>query len=80
MTLQNNLTWALLMVLTIGAGLLSRATTDYTIPIILLLAAVKFFAVAFYFMEMRLANSFWKMIIIALIVVFSAAVLFFSLK
>ncbi|HUH74478.1 MAG TPA: cytochrome C oxidase subunit IV family protein [Chitinophagales bacterium] len=77
MTRQNIFIWALLMTLTVSAGLLSRVATAYIIPIIIFLAAVKFIAVAFYFMEMKMANSFWKIFLSIFIIAFSVAILKF---
>lgn len=65
------------MALTVSAGLLSKVSTTYIVPIIIILAAVKFLAVSFYFMEMKISNSFWKAFLIIFIVAFSGAVLIF---
>ena len=75
MTKQNIITWAILMVLTVSAGLGSRTSITYVAPIIILIAAIKFIAVAFNFMEMKKANSFWKVLIIGYLIAFSTATL-----
>ena len=52
------------MALTVIAGLVSNAAIAYTVPLILLLAILKFLGVTFRFMEMSKANIFWKAFII----------------
>ncbi len=44
--------------------------TTYTKPLILLLSGVKFLLVAFYFMELKKANIFWKAIVVGYLIVF----------
>jgi hypothetical protein len=41
----------------------------------MVLAAFKFLAVAFYFMELRQANLFWKVLLIGFLTVFISLVL-----
>ena len=75
MTKQNIITWILLLVLTVIAGLVSSTSLTYVIPLILLLAVLKFIGVAFNFMEMKKANVFWKILLISYLVVFCGIVL-----
>ncbi len=75
MTKQNISTWILLLVLTIIAGLVSSTSLTYVIPLILLLAVLKFIGVAFNFMEMKKAHVFWKVLLIGYLVVFCGIVL-----
>lgn len=63
------------MALTVMAGLASHASIPYLIPIILLLAGLKFMGVAFSFMEMRKANPFWKVLIVGALVIFCGIIL-----
>lgn len=71
----NVITWILLLLLTVIAGLVSSAHISYVIPLILLLAVLKFIGVAFNFMELRKANVFWGVLIIGFLVVFCGLVL-----
>ncbi len=75
MNKQNVITWILLLLLTVIAGLVSSAHISYVIPLILLLAVLKFIGVAFNFMELRKANVFWGVLIIGFLVVFCGLVL-----
>lgn len=70
MTKQNIITWVLLMILTVIAGLVSSANSVYIIPLILLLAVLKFMGVAFNFMELKKANVFWKVIVVGFLSLF----------
>ena len=75
MNKQNIITWILLLILTVIAGLVSGTSLTYVIPLILLLAVLKFIGVAFNFMEMKKANVFWKVLLIGYLVVFCGIVL-----
>ena len=70
MTKQNTITWLLLMGLTVIAGLVSISSINYMIPIILLLAILKFIGVTFSFMEIKKANLFWRVLIICYLIIF----------
>lgn len=74
MTKQNFITWVLLLVLTVIAGLVSSVSLTYVIPLILVLAVLKFIGVAFNFMEMKKANVFWKILLIGYLVVFCGVI------
>ncbi|HLF51162.1 cytochrome C oxidase subunit IV family protein [Flavobacterium sp.] len=56
------ITYGLLILLTISTALISNATTisNAVVSIIIGLSAIKFLLVAFQFMELKKANSFWK--------------------
>ena len=75
MTQQNIRTWLLLLTLTVIAGLISSTNFAYTVPLILVLAVLKFMGVAFSFMEMKKANLFWKVLIVSFLVVFCGIIL-----
>jgi len=75
MNKQNVITWILLLLLTIIAGLVSSASISYLVPFILVLAVLKFIGVAFNFMELRKTNVFWGVLIIGFLVVFCGLVL-----
>tara|TARA_R110000787_G_scaffold15134_9_gene46896 strand:+ start:12325 stop:12561 length:237 start_codon:yes stop_codon:yes gene_type:complete len=75
MTKQNIRTWLLLLTLTVIAGLVSSTNIAYAIPLILVLAVLKFMGVAFSFMEMKKANLFWKVLIVSFLVVFCGIIL-----
>jgi len=69
------ITWIILIVLTITSALLSRIESKYIVFIILILSALKFFGVAFQFMEIKKAHVFWKTIIISFIFLFGVGLL-----
>lgn len=75
MTKQNIITWIILLVLTVIAGLVSSTSLTYVIPLILFLAALKFIGVAYNFMEMKKANVFWKILLVGYLVIFCVVVL-----
>lgn len=62
-------TLVLLILLTIGTALVSHqtfATKTMLVSLLLLLASIKIWLVAFYFMELRKAHPFWKVAIVTL--------------
>ena len=63
------------MALTIFAGLVSSATITYLVPIVLLLAILKFIGVSFNFMELQKANIFWKVLILSYLFIFCSTIL-----
>ncbi len=75
MTEQNISTWLLLLILTVLAGLISSVNFAYTVPLILLLAVLKFMGVAFSFMEIKKANPFWKLLIMSFLVIFCGIII-----
>ena len=75
MNKQNVITWILLLLLTVIAGHISNAHLSYVIPLILLLAILKFIGVAFNFMELKKANVLWGVLILGFLVVFGGLIL-----
>lgn len=69
------ITWIILILLTISSALVSNLDSKYVVLIILILSALKFFGIAFRFMEIRKANLFWKTIIIGFIFLFAIGLL-----
>lgn len=65
----------LLIGLTLLSAIISNLQLANAIEIIMILAAFKFLAVAFYFMELRHANVFWKVLIITFLTLFISLVL-----
>ena len=59
-----NITWLVLILLTIVSTLFANSEIGYFAFIILGLSFLKFIGVAFYFMELKKANSFWKVLLI----------------
>ena len=70
------ITWIVLIVLTISSALVSKLENKYVVFIILILAALKFFGIAFQFMEIKNAHVFWKTVIIGFIFLFGIGILF----
>ncbi|WP_456420496.1 cytochrome C oxidase subunit IV family protein [Lutibacter sp.] len=68
--------WMLLVLLTISSALVSSNFPhyEYIIAIIIAFTIVKFLGISFYFMELRKANSFWKIAVIIYLVLFSTIV------
>jgi hypothetical protein len=64
-----------LIALTILSAIVSNSQISYASNLIMLLSALKFLAVAFYFMELRLANTFWKVLLISFLTLFISLVL-----
>ena len=75
MTKQNVITWALLMALTIAAGIASSLSIAYIAPIIIAFAALKFIGVAFNFMEIKKANIFWQVLIVSFVFIFCGIII-----
>ena len=69
------ITWIILIALTISSALVSNLDTKYVVLTILILSALKFFGIAFQFMEIRKAHVFWKTIIIGFIFLFGIGLL-----
>lgn len=69
------ITWIILLVLTITSALVSKLESKYVVFIILILSALKFFGIAFQFMEIKKAHVFWKIIIIGFILLFGVGLL-----
>jgi len=69
------ITWIILMVLTISSALVSKLESKYAVLIILILSALKFFGIAFQFMEIKKAHLFWKSLIVGFVFLFGIALL-----
>lgn len=72
------ITWVILIILTIASALISKLEGIYFVLIILILSALKFFGIAFQFMELKKAHPLWKGLIIGFILIF-ATVLFVAI-
>ena len=70
-------TLGILIILTIATALFSNnsSTFKYITFIILGLSITKFLLVVFNFMELKKANSFWKIIVVSYLVIFSTILL-----
>lgn len=64
-----------LIILTILSAVVSNSEIENIMGIIMVLAAFKFLIVAFYFMELRHANMFWKALLIGCLTIFISLVL-----
>lgn len=56
-------TYIALIVLTLTTALFSSSTTEiskFSVATIMIISALKFFLIAFWFMELKKANTFWK--------------------
>ncbi len=71
--MKNQTTWILLMVLTIGAFFLSKQFNF--VYLILGLFTAKFLFVAFQFMELKKAHTFWKFIISFIVILVNFIIL-----
>ncbi len=60
-----NITWIFLIALTILTAVFANLDMKYIAIIILGLAFLKFIGVAFFFMELKKANVFWKVLLVA---------------
>ncbi len=71
-----NQTFILLMILTIFTIILTYISIDSSVKmfLIILLFSAKFLLVAFYFMELKLANPFWKIALTSFLVVINSIV------
>jgi len=63
--------------LTILSGFISAYffKVDYLVELILLLAALKFIGVAYYFMELKKAHVFWKTVTITFLIIFIVSII-----
>ncbi|PKH51574.1 hypothetical protein CXF68_13160 [Tenacibaculum sp. Bg11-29] len=69
------ITWVILLMLTIIAALFSGFENRFVVFLIIGLAAMKFLGVAFQFMELKKAHSFWKSSIVIFVLIFTALIL-----
>ncbi|WP_101448749.1 cytochrome C oxidase subunit IV family protein [Aquimarina sp. MAR_2010_214] len=68
-------TWILLLILTVVSALFSQVEGKYIVLVILILSVLKFIGVAFQFMELKNAHSFWKYAIIFFVLLFMVIVM-----
>lgn len=63
-------TYGILIILTFTTALVSTsvAVSTLAVNIIMVISALKFIVVAFQFMELKKANSFWKITLIVLLI------------
>jgi hypothetical protein len=71
----STITWIILLMLTIASALFSKLEGLYIAVIILILAALKFIGIAFQFMELKKAHSFWKGMLLGFLIIFIAITL-----
>ena len=71
------ITWFILILLTITSALVSKLESKYVVLIILTLSVLKFFGIAFQFMEIKKAHVFWKTLIIGFVFLFGIGCLTF---
>jgi hypothetical protein len=71
------LPWIALIILTISSAIISNYFFKATIlvELILWLAALKFIAVAYYFMELKKAHVFWKVSTITFLLIFFISII-----
>lgn len=69
------ITWVLLVILTIASALFSKLDAKFVVVILMLFAVLKFIGVAFQFMELKKAHSFWKIAILSFVFIFTVLVL-----
>jgi hypothetical protein len=60
-----NITWLILIGLTILSAVFANLDLANVALIILALSFLKFIGVAFFFMELKKANAFWKVLLVA---------------
>jgi len=70
MTKSTTISWVVLILLTIVSAFLSVSEMVYAGILIMVLAGVKFAGVAFEFMELKKANSFWKVALMSFLTLF----------
>jgi len=75
MNKSNIITWIILLILTVIAGVISKTAISYIVPLILIFAVLKFIGVAFNFMEMKKANRAWKILLLGYLCVFVSVIL-----
>ena len=65
-------TWIVLIIFTIATAIIANYFTDnqYTKELILGISILKFIGVAFYFMELKKAHTFWKASMIIFLALF----------
>jgi hypothetical protein len=74
MKMNSNLTWIVLIILTIASALISKLNSHYVVLIILVFSSLKFLGIAFQFMELKKAHLFWKAMIVSFLVIFVTSI------
>jgi len=70
------ITWLILIILTVGSALISRLDgRNYIVLTIMLFAVFKFIGIAFQFMELKKAHTFWKVLILSYLTLFITLIL-----
>ena len=64
-----------LIVLTIAVAIISKSSGVYVVIGILVLSALKFIGISFFFMDLRKAHPFWKISVCAYLLVFVSVLL-----
>lgn len=60
-----NITWLVLIGLTVLSAIFANMDLAYVAILILGLSFLKFIGVAFFFMELKKANAFWRVLLLA---------------
>lgn len=71
---STTLTLFFLILLTISIAIISNTNGLYAVILILLLSALKFIGISFFFMDLKKAHAFWKIITGAYIILFISIV------
>jgi len=69
------ITWVILIVLTIASALLSGIQSKYTVLLIMIISALKFIGVAFQFMELKKAHTFWRTLLVSFLAIYTMLIL-----
>ena len=69
------LTLVVLIVLTIAVAIISKTSGVYVVRGILVLSALKFIGISFFFMDLRKAHPFWKISVCIYLFVFVSVLL-----
>jgi len=69
------LTLVVLIVLTIAVAIISKTSGVYVVGGILVLSALKFIGISFFFMDLRKAHPFWKISVCIYLFVFVSVLL-----
>jgi len=71
-----NITLSILILLTVIAVVTSELEMKYAAFALLGFAIIKFIGVAFFFMDLRKAHTFWKVAILIFLLIFTTSILF----
>ncbi|MFK5878298.1 MAG: cytochrome C oxidase subunit IV family protein [Flavobacteriaceae bacterium] len=70
-----NITLAVLILLTVFSAVTSKLEMKHAAIALLVLAVIKFIGIAFYFMDLRKAHTFWKVAILIFLLIFTTSIL-----